>query len=320
MRLAFLMEFLFSMALLLCLMACQAEMKDSSTSMPLALSYWNHKLPTTPIPTLLLARLSSLQPNTSSYPNQVRIVLAKLIVYSYTASENMGNHSTTSVSSGTIFFLQKNIGIGSNFSVDMVDWKNTETLNFIPAVLANEIPFSTKNLSVSLNKLHISPDSGMALTMKQTLEICEKSTMIGESKKCVTSLESMIDYSTSQIGTNDVNVFVVNVSMVTKSGLQQYSLASIPFESKPTSRVVACHTIRYAYLVYLCHQIKDTRIYKLSLKTDEGNVAEMLSLCHEDTSQWSPEHVSFKMLHVKPGGEAICHFMPDDSIVWVAAN
>lgn len=311
------MEFLGIMIVILSLMSCEATMNDTSSSFPSALSYWNHKLPTTPIPPLLLGRLSSLEANrlsTHNYSRNSTIVLS-LIRYYYPEKE-----PTTTGSSGTIFFLEKNLGIGTKFSVDLVRLQSAETLYFIPAVVANQIPFSTKQLSVSLDKLHIPSDSMMASTMNQTLQECERSAMIGENLKCVTSLESMIDYTTSELGTNNVNVFVSNVSKITASGLQQYSIASIHFESKPTSRVVACHTLGYAYLVYFCHQIKDTRMFRFSLKSDEGNSAIMVAVCHEDTSQWSPEHIAFKMLNVKPGGEPICHFMTEDNIVWIASS
>ncbi|GLJ34540.1 hypothetical protein SUGI_0694690 [Cryptomeria japonica] len=161
----------------------------------------------------------------------------------------------------------------------MVGWKSTQTLFFLPVVVAEKVPFSTKSLSTSLGKLHITPNSEMALTMKETLEVWESSAMTGESKKCLTSLESMIYYTTTQIGTNDLDVFVTNVSK-TKSGLQQYSLPSIPFESKSTSRFVACHPIGYPYLVYFCYQIQDTRMFQLSFKSDEGNIAQMVAVCH----------------------------------------
>ncbi|XP_059064436.1 BURP domain protein RD22-like [Cryptomeria japonica] len=320
------MEFLVIVAVLLSFTGCHAKIKDSSSPMPLALSYWNNKLPTTPIPTLLLAHLSSLEPNSPSYFKQTSTLIQPLtkIIYTHiTYTRNTATSNSTkpkvTVSAEPMFFLQKTLSIGTKFTTDMVFWKSTETLYFLPVVVANKIPFSTKSLSASLKTLHITPNSEMGLTMKETLEVCESSAMTGESKKCLTSLESMIDYTTSQIGTNDLNVFVTNVSK-TKSGLQQYSLASISFESKPTSRFVACHPIGYPYLVYFCHQIKDTRMFQLSFKSDEGNIAEMVAVCHEDTSEWNPEHVSFKMLHVKPGGEAICHFMTEDEILWIAAN
>ncbi|KAI3917385.1 hypothetical protein MKW98_027304 [Papaver atlanticum] len=43
-------------------------------------------------------------------------------------------------------------------------------------------------------------------------------------------------------------------------------------------------------------------------------------VCHKDTSEWDPDHVAFQVLKVKPGTVPICHFLTEDTIIWVAKN
>jgi hypothetical protein len=107
--------------------------------------------------------------------------------------------------------------------------------------LAEVIPFSCDKLYVALEKLDISKGFDMALAMKQNLKGCEGPANSGESRYCATSLESMIDYTTSTLVTSRVNVLETNV---------QYTITRIPFQIKSNSKPVVCHSDIYAYDVY----------------------------------------------------------------------
>ncbi|KNA03061.1 hypothetical protein SOVF_212750, partial [Spinacia oleracea] len=50
---------------------------------------------------------------------------------------------------------------------------------------------------------------------------------------------------------------------------------------------------------------------------NNNNIVEAVAVCHMDTSQWSPNHASFRVLKIKPGSSPVCHFFPADNLVWV---
>jgi hypothetical protein len=44
-------------------------------------------------------------------------------------------------------------------------------------------------------------------------------------------------------------------------------------------------------------------------------------VCHNDTSQWNPKHISFQILKVQPGTVPICHIIvTQDHVVWVSKD
>ncbi|KAK8590897.1 hypothetical protein V6N13_030970 [Hibiscus sabdariffa] len=80
---------------------------------------------------------------------------------------------------------------------------------------------------------------------------------------------------------------------------------------------IVCHKMKYPYAVYLCHSIEKTEVYKVPLVSDDGTKVNAMAACHKDTSAWSPNHVAFKVLKVKPGTVPICHFLGRDTLVWI---
>ncbi|KAA3471670.1 dehydration-responsive protein RD22-like [Gossypium australe] len=79
-----------------------------------------------------------------------------------------------------------------------------------------------------------------------------------------------------------------------------------------------CHKERYPRAVFLCHSINKTTVYKVPLLGRDGTKANVLAVCHKDTSAWSPKHIAFQILKVKPGAVPICHFLAKDTLAWVS--
>jgi hypothetical protein len=80
-------------------------------------------------------------------------------------------------------------------------------------------------------------------------------------------------------------------------------------------RHVACHDEQFPYAVFQCHMAGRTKAYMITL-SGGGKEIEMATLCHRDTSNWNPAHPAFNMLHTKPGGAPVCHFMPYANLVF----
>lgn len=220
-----------------------------------------------------------------------------------------------------MFFLEEELHSGTKLTLYRKLLKRSSPdsrIFFLPRALAEAIPFSSDKLSVALDMLNISQASHTARSMKQTLKVCESPVYSGEIKYCATSLESMIDYATSTLGTSDVSVLQTNVPCKLIS--QRYTISGIPFQSKSGLELVVCHRTTYPYAVYYCHQIQHTAAARVSLKGEDGSYGEVVTVCHRDTSWWNPGHPAFKILNVKPGGAPICHFLSGEHLLWVPAN
>ncbi|ONI34359.1 hypothetical protein PRUPE_1G477800 [Prunus persica] len=214
-----------------------------------------------------------------------------------------------------IFFFEKDMRPGSTMQFQFP--RNSNTATFLPRESAQSIPFSSNKLSEIFNHFSVKPTSVEAKTIKQTIEECEAPGLKGEEKYCATSLESMVDFSTSKLGTRNVEAISTEVL---EEGATKYmhNYTTMPGLKKLAGdKVVVCHKENYPYAVFFCHAIKQTEAYVLTLKADDGMKVKAVTICHLDTSEWDPEHLSFQILNVKPGTTPICHFISTDAIAWV---
>ncbi|KAK8479435.1 hypothetical protein V6N12_057824 [Hibiscus sabdariffa] len=107
--------------------------------------------------------------------------------------------------------------------------------------------------------------------------------------------------------------------MISKSTplLQNYTVVeSIEIS---TGKLIACHNEPYPYAVYYCHFQWGSvnKVFKVSLRGDNGDQVDAAFLCHMDTSTWSASHIGFRLLGLKPGDSEICHFFPAYDMVVV---
>ncbi|KAB2050337.1 hypothetical protein ERO13_A13G217851v2 [Gossypium hirsutum] len=137
--------------------------------------------------------------------------------------------------------------------------------------------------------------------------------MRGETKYCAASLETFVDSGVSILGknikllSNEIGDETKNPSFKIGNGVRTVG-----------GNEVVCHKMTYPHAVYLCHSIVGTEVYKVPLVSDDGTKAKAMAVCHKDTSAWSPNHIAFKILKVKPGTVPICHFLGRDTLVWVS--
>ncbi|KAJ8751700.1 hypothetical protein K2173_025867 [Erythroxylum novogranatense] len=137
--------------------------------------------------------------------------------------------------------------------------------------------------------------------MKNTVKECEDPGIEGEEKLRTASLESMIDL-THQVGKN------VRAEKFTITGVKKIG---------DGKKVVACHKQNYPYVVFYCHAMDRTRLYMVQLVGVDGTKTKAVTVCHTNTKSWNPKHLAFQLLKVKPGTVPICHFLPEDYVVWV---
>ncbi|XP_022726933.1 BURP domain-containing protein BNM2A-like [Durio zibethinus] len=221
--------------------------------------------------------------------------------------------------SQNIFFKIDDFKVGKT----MVIYLPSKDLSAFPHLLsreeANSIPFSSTQLTQLIEFFSFSKDSRQAKAMEYTLRQCELEPPKGEIRFCATSLESMLDFACSVFGL-DAHLKVLTTTFLKKPTvfLQNYTILGVP-KQIPTRRIIACHTLPYPYAVFYCHSQKstETRLFQVSLGAENGDRVQASAACHMDTSQWDPDHVSFRLLKIKPGSSPVCHFFPPDNLVWV---
>uniref|UniRef100_A0A1D1ZGU6 Dehydration-responsive protein RD22 n=1 Tax=Anthurium amnicola TaxID=1678845 RepID=A0A1D1ZGU6_9ARAE len=252
--------------------------------------------------------------NVGGHPGKPPVVVTvptygKGFVYKYAATETQ-IHDDPDV---TLFFLEKDMYAGAKMSLHFT--RTQPKGAFLSRSAANSIPFSSAKLPDVLTRFALQPNSREAEAMKQTLQECEEPAAAGESRHCATSLESMVDFATASLGTRDVRAVSTEVGGA-GTPKQQYTIAGPGVLELAGSKVVACHGEPYAYPVFYCHVTRTTKAYVVPLVGEDGTRVDAVAVCHADTSAWNPRHVAFHVLKVKPGTVPVCHFLPQDHVIW----
>uniref|UniRef100_A0A803NER6 BURP domain-containing protein n=1 Tax=Chenopodium quinoa TaxID=63459 RepID=A0A803NER6_CHEQI len=163
----------------------------------------------------------------------------------------------------------------------------------------------------------VQPNSDEAKVIQETIKGCEEKGIQGEQKYCATSLESLVDYAKNSLGKNVKAMSTESKTIDDK--VQKYTITAVKKVAYDNEAAV-CHKQKYAYAVFYCHKTKDTSAYTVSLMGADGSKAKAMAVCHKDTSAWNPKHLAFQALNVKPGSVPVCHFLPEEHIVWVPNN
>ncbi|KAK4277041.1 hypothetical protein QN277_015099 [Acacia crassicarpa] len=227
--------------------------------------------------------------------------------YIYAATETQ-LHDDPNVA---LFFLEKDMKAGHKMKLHFTQSSNQAS--FLPRELANSIPFSSAKFNDILNRFDIKPESEEAEVMKNTVKECEEAGIKGEEKYCATSLESMVDFTRSKLG-NEVDA--LSTEAVKDTRMQEYTIAP-GVKEVGEKKAVVCHRQEYPYAVFYCHKTEATRAYTVPLEGADGVRVKAVAVCHTDTSGWNPKHLAFQVLKVKPGTVPVCHFLPQDHVVWV---
>ncbi|GAA0168071.1 hypothetical protein Leryth_017095 [Lithospermum erythrorhizon] len=215
--------------------------------------------------------------------------------------------------STSLFFLPKDLKSGTKKSLHFPKSLDTSQSILLPRHLSDEIPFSSTILDDILKVSSIVPNSRKAKEMRRTIAICEAPGTEGEQKSCVSSLESMIDFSITSLGKN---VEAVSTDVDDQENEEQkYNVVGV--KKIGNKEAVVCHKQKYPYAIFYCHKAYNIKAYKVLLVGEDENKVKAIAICHQDTSKWTPEHLAFKVLKVKPGSVPICHFLPEDHIVWI---
>ncbi|KAB2607740.1 dehydration-responsive protein RD22-like [Pyrus ussuriensis x Pyrus communis] len=170
----------------------------------------------------------------------------------------------------TLFFLDKDMHLGTTMNMNIN--RSSNTANFLLHKTAELIAFSLNELPDIFNQFSVKSES---------------------EKYCATSLESMIDFTTSKLGRN---IQAFSTEVLEKGG----TMSIISMKKLAGDKAVVCHKQNYPYTLFYRHATKPTRAYVVPLRGSDGVKAKAVTICH-----------------VKPGTIPICHFLPSDDVVWV---
>ncbi|KAF6176335.1 hypothetical protein GIB67_011124 [Kingdonia uniflora] len=208
-------------------------------------------------------------------------------------------------------FLEKDLHTNTKMNLQFT--RSIRGATFLPHQIAEAIPFSINKFPQILNQFSINPKSVEAEAMKSTIKECEGPANKGEDKYCSKSLESMINFSSTKLG-KSVRAIATEVDNE-DSQTQKYSITSV--KKTGGDKSVICHSMAYPYAVFYCHATQNTRAYVVPMVGADGKKVKAVAVCHMDTTTWNPTHMAFQVLKAKPG-TPICHFLPQDHIVWVS--
>ncbi|CAA3007175.1 Hypothetical predicted protein [Olea europaea subsp. europaea] len=274
----------------------------SHEALPLQEDYWRSVLPNSPMPK---AVKDLFHPGKSVYVGVTPDAFP--IIYHHGADENQLRDNQNV----TLFFLEKDLYKGNNMKLHFF-MSAYDQGSLLPRRVADSIPFSSEKFLEILNRFSVNPSSKKAKIMKKTLQECEEAGIKGEEKYCATSLESMVDFSTSKLGSK---IEAVSFETENETPLQKYKIVKV--KKMSGEKVVACHKQKYAYVVFYCHKTESTVAYKVAMLGENGAKVEAVAVCHKDTTAWNPKHLAFQLLKLKPGNIPVCHFLPKDNLVWV---
>ncbi|XP_073262853.1 BURP domain protein RD22-like [Populus alba] len=275
--------------------------------------YWCSRLPNTPLPKALRYLL---QPG--HYPSINRefanenvsaavILRTYRIRYRISYKRDDKKSLNAALPDSTIFYQYDDLHPGKKMKVLFTE--SGTKVSFLPRQVAESIPFSSDKLPEILKYFKLEVNSKEAQVIREEIGGCEEPNMEGEEKYCATSLESLIDFSFERLGQN------VRV-LSTEAGKKQEYTVSAAVRMIGDHKAAVCHKMRYPYAVHYCHVIADTEVDEVALVGADGTKVKAVTVCHLNTSAWSPDHMAFQVLKIKPG-PAVCHFLDSDTLVWV---
>ncbi|KAM7459398.1 hypothetical protein LguiA_036392 [Lonicera macranthoides] len=259
--------------------------------------YWKTTLPNSPMPKAIRdLLLSGKQPGSTKL--NVGGQMAEVHVHNYVTVRNDQLHGYRNTA---VTMLAKDMRKGTKLNLEFI--KSTSASTFLPRQVADSIPFSSAQLPEILNRVSVKPDSLEAEKIKLTVSQCDQAA-IGEEKICATSLESLIDYSTSKLG-KKVEAISTEVEKETIKS-QGYSITGVK-KMGVNDETVVCHRLSYPYPVFYCHYTQKVEAYTVSMVGDDGTNVKAVTVCHIDAST----------LKAKPESVPVCHLLPEDNLVWV---
>uniref|UniRef100_A0A2N9F075 BURP domain-containing protein n=1 Tax=Fagus sylvatica TaxID=28930 RepID=A0A2N9F075_FAGSY len=148
---------------------------------------------------------------------------------------------------------------------------------------------------------------------------CERAPSLGEAKRCVGSVEDMIDFAVLVLGHN----VVVRSTKKVNGSKQNVMIGSVKgINGGEVTTLVSCHQMLYPYLLYYCHYVPKVKVYEVDILDMESKakINHGVAICHLNTSAWDPKHAAFLALGSSPGQIEVCHWFHENEMAWTTAD
>ncbi|KAE9467366.1 hypothetical protein C3L33_00710, partial [Rhododendron williamsianum] len=191
--------------------------------------------------------------------------------------------------------------------------------SFLPRVISSKLPFSTGELLELKQIFHAQNESYAERVLVHALSECKRNPSIGETKRCVGSIEDMIDFAVSVLGHNATVRTTANVN----GSNQNVMIGKVKgIDGGEVTKSVSCHQSLYPYLLYYCNSVPKVRVYVSDIVDVESKVkiTEGVAICHIDTSAWSPGHGAFVALGSGPRLIEVCHWIFENDMTWTISD
>ncbi|PHT68205.1 Polygalacturonase-1 non-catalytic subunit beta [Capsicum annuum] len=205
------------------------------------------------------------------------------------------------------FFREKMLKRGTIMPMPDIQDKMPKR-SFLPRVIASKLRFSTSKIDELKKIFHARDDSQMGKMIGDALAECERSPSAGETKRCVSSIEDAIDFSTSVLGQN----VVVRTTENTKGSKGDIMIGSVKgINGGKVTKSVSCHQSLFPYLLYYCHSVPKVRVYEAEIldPNSKAKINHGVPICHVDASAWGANHGAFIALGSGPGKIEVCHWI-----------
>lgn len=217
------------------------------------------------------------------------------------------------------FFRESNLKTGTLMPMPDIRDKMPKR-SFLPRVIVSKLPFSTSKLADLKKIFHAGEDdSRMSSMIADALRECERAPSPGETKRCVASMEDMIDFATSVLGRN----VAARSTATTKGSNGQILLGKVSgINGGEVTKSVSCHQSLYPYLLYYCHSVPKVRVYEADIldPKSKARINHGVAICHLDTTSWSSGHGAFVALGSGPGKIEVCHWIFENDLTWTVAD
>ncbi|KAG2583585.1 BURP domain-containing protein 12-like [Panicum virgatum] len=250
------------------------------------------------------------------YHNTSAAASAELTVAAEAAASMRHQHLRWSPEPGK-FFRERELVAGNRMPMPDIRDKMPPRA-FLPRDIAARIPFEPGAVSEVFG---VPLDTAMGKAVASTVAECRRAPSRGETKRCATSAEDVVDFAVEMLGSD---VVVRSTASTAGSGGDVRLGAVTGVDGGRVTRSVSCHQSLFPYLVYYCHSVPKVRVYEADIAAadDDGEkiINRGVAICHLDTSDWSPGHGAFAALGGRPGELEVCHWIFEGDMTWTVAD
>lgn len=237
-------------------------------------------------------------------------VCVRILDYGYGRCDQMSVPAISEADVSAVFFTPAALMHGNLLTVP--DTSNDLSKNrFLPDSIARVLPaLHLQHLPELMGIFAVPKGSRMSMVMESTLGHCSLEPKT-EIKACHASGESMVRFVTE---TSGKDMIILSPRALSKDKAKVMDVHQVNGEG---DKVITCHDMKFPSIVFSCHMTQTTRVLDVSLQLAGDQVAHALAVCHLDTSYWDPAHIAFKLLKTKPGRGTVCHWLPENSFVFI---